>query len=364
MQPRQNAVILNFTANRYHWGCYGTAIEIYDTLIERGYVVTYFSVADTHNRAPTPGTIEQFDDVDFFRSFAPRNAALLAALEECDVVVVNGEGTLHGLSGGPINLLYAMHVAARFLRKPVHLINHSFYPSGGVAPAEPADTLYSLVARHMRRIVSREAHSTGVLKRLGFDPLEGFDCLPRYIARHDLAAHQPGGYLCVAGGVEVGDKTARQMAGAVARVAGAATPVLFLTGARSSPAAEDETVFRQMREVLPRLERVEAAGIDEWVATIAHADCLISGRFHHTVAALAVGTPVVATDSNTPKLEGISISLDARPPIRAEGGDLEPAAFEALKVALDGKRGIDGERRERMLRLAAANFEGLPEAPV
>ena len=34
---RKNCLLLNFTVDGYHWGCYGTSIELYDSLIERGY---------------------------------------------------------------------------------------------------------------------------------------------------------------------------------------------------------------------------------------------------------------------------------------------------------------------------------------
>ena len=40
----KKATLLNFTADSYHWGCYGTSIEIYHTLLEKGFYVNTVSV--------------------------------------------------------------------------------------------------------------------------------------------------------------------------------------------------------------------------------------------------------------------------------------------------------------------------------
>ncbi len=56
-----------------------------------------------------------------------------------------------------------------------------------------------------------------------------------------------------------------------------------------------------------------------WLQTIATARILISGRFHHTIAAAVLGTPSVTFSSNTPKIEEIRQTLGLEPPLAFDG---------------------------------------------
>lgn len=358
MKTRKNALLMNYTGNTYHWGCYGTSVEIYDTLIEHGYIVTTSSVTDSHARKPHPDSLESFDDDRFAQSFVEQNAALAFAIRDCDVVVVNGEGTLHRITPGSLNLLYAMHLARTRLNKPVYLINHSLYPGGSPEPFEPNDTIYKHVLSKLTRIVSREPLSTGVYQRLGIPVVQGFDSLPRYIRRHRLPLHQASGYLCISAGVAMNKNSSEAMARAIQRVAGD-RPLRFLVGARANPATEDIPLYEKMRSVLPQLELVDATSIDEWVSTISQADCLISARFHHTIAAFAVGTPVVSLASNTSKVDGLCQLVDQPAPIALDCDEFETQVSDALSAALASGIGLDEMKREYLLELAARNFEGL-----
>ena len=44
-----------------------------------------------------------------------------------------------------------------------------------------------------------------------------------------------------------------------------------------------------------------ARNLDEWLSVIKNAKMLISGRFHHSIAAYTFGVPYKVYDSNTPK---------------------------------------------------------------
>ena len=65
----KKCVLLNFTADTYHWGCFATSIELYSTLIEEGYFVDTRNVMVTQLLEPTPDTIDQFNDPKFFDKF-------------------------------------------------------------------------------------------------------------------------------------------------------------------------------------------------------------------------------------------------------------------------------------------------------
>ncbi len=358
---KKNALILNFTANTYHWGCYGTASEIYLSLVDRGYLVNWLDVRTTHSLAPTPATTQDFDDAKFVRRFFDANKPVYHALSQADVVVVNGEGTLHRLHTGPTNLLFLMYAARKFLGKPVHLINHSFFPSGDEQPNEKVDPLYRGVAAMLTRVVPRETASAAVIRRLGLKVEQGFDCLPRFITRHSVPpATTPAGPLVLSGGVNLTRETARAIAQAVTGTGGSGRRICFLTGAKSSPAQEDAATFALMLEVIPELELVDATSMKMWLETMAHASCVISARFHHTIAAAALGTPVVAFPSNTPKVEAICDMFKLHPPIPPTDPHFVEKTRLQVQSALNGQAPTVGETTRRtILDLAENNFSGL-----
>lgn len=353
-------MVLNFTANTYHWGCYGTSLEIYETLVDLGYYVSFVSIRTTQSLTPRPQQPGDFNDPAFAKTFCKANPSLYAALDEADVVVVNGEGSLHHLAPGPLNLLFLMHLAKSYLGKPVHLINHSFFPGGGTEPSNAADALYRMIAGTLDRVVPREPASSAVLARLGVKHTQGFDCLPRYLRRLGLERGRTTASVAISGGVNLSGAQAAQIAAAVGRI----TPDhrhLFISGAKAYPAREDALIYTQMRAVLPSLELRNAASLEEWATVIAEAECLVSARFHHTIAAAALGTPIVLCPSNTPKTTGLCTMLKLPPPcVAAADSELRPVVQESLEEALAGKsRTVTAQTQAEILGLAAHNFTGL-----
>ena len=358
---QKNALILNFTANTYHWACYGTSLEIYLTLQERGYYVNWLDVRSTHAIEPNPTNGKDFEDSAFAKRFFAANKSVYHQLTEADLIVVNGEGTLHHLRAASVNLLFLMYAARRYLQKPVHLINHSFFPSGSVEPDERADALYRAVALTLTRVVPREIASAAVLERLGLSVVQGFDCLPRFLLRHGITAERrPGAPLVLSGGVLLTPGQSAKIAAAAATAAVPGQPIHFLTGAKSFPAREDDMTFQAMREVIPSLVRIDARSMSEWAGSIAGAAAVISARFHHTIAAAAVGTPVVVFPSNTPKVHAICEMFGLPPPVDLEAPDFIERAGAEIKDALATEKALaDAAHRQTILRLAENNFLGI-----
>lgn len=356
MIDRRCAVVLNFTANSYHWGCYGTAMEIYLSLVERGYYVTWLGVGHTHNLDPAPASLRDYDDPDFVLNFFRRNRVIYSALAEADVVVVNGEGTLHRLRPGSQNLLFLMRAAYKFLGKPVHLINHSCFPSGDGGANDAADILYGGALRPAARVVARETASLEQLRRLGVTAHQGFDCLPRFIARHGVRRGSCGGGVLLAGGAELPDPAAHRLAA----LAGRHGPLSFLTGAKGEPAGEDVATVAAMRAAAPGMTVTAASSMAEWLAAIAGASCVASGRFHYTLAAAALGVPVVTLPGDTPKLDSVCAMLGLPAPIPFDAPDFDARVSAELQAALDGRGGTgDPATLAAVFSLAEENFVGL-----
>ncbi|SFO66273.1 Polysaccharide pyruvyl transferase family protein WcaK [Cohaesibacter marisflavi] len=359
---RKNCLILNFTANSYHWGCFGTSIEIYDTLVERGYYVNYLPVEQTHTPLPElPQQIPDFDSSEVAKRFTAANMPIVRAITQADLVLCNGEGTLHEHALGPWQLLYLMYFAKKYANKTVALINHSAYPSGSLEPSEKVDQFYGEILKHLDLVASREVHSTQVLKRLGINAVQSFDCLPLFIARNGYdRTVSPDGPIILSGGVSLNNALAGELAAALHPLVDGDRKAVYLAGAKSSPAPEDLKHFEQMKSEIPKLELLNAQDIDTWIDVIGSASLLVSARFHHTIAAASLQTPLVCLPSNTPKIEGICSMLGLEPPISPTEADWQSKVQAASERALrDTAPVVREEILQSILKLGKANFLNL-----
>ena len=357
----KNCFIPNFTADTYHWGCFGTSIEIYETLSERGYYINFRSVEDTHTPMNgIPQKLADFDNGEVANKFLQSNKQLGWAIRQADLVLCNGEGTMHHHNVGPWQLLYLMYFAKKYFKKKVMLVNHSSYPSGSLEPSVHADQMYSEILRHLDFVASREIYSTEVLNRLGVQATQSFDCLPRYINRHRIKRELVSdGPIIVSGGVSLTDEQAQEI-GAAIKPLSKGRRVVYLTGAKNDPAGEDGKHFKLMKKKIASLELCDAKSIDEWLGMIASASLLVSARFHHTIAAASLLTPVVCMPSNSPKVDGICKMLDLDSPIRPIGDDWRQRIRDAARERIgNGDKTISKETWNMMLSLGEANFAGV-----
>jgi polysaccharide pyruvyl transferase WcaK-like protein len=361
---QKQAVLLNFTANTYHWGCYGTSLELWTSLVERGYYVEMVNMREIHLLQPSPQNVNDFDQPEFGIALLKANPRLYHLLVSADLVLVNGEGTLHGASQGAINLLYLMYIAKINFKKPVHLVNGSFFPSDDGEPHPQLDQLYGHVARILDHVVPRETQSKAVLKRLGIETVQGFDCLPRFIHRHGLLnSHVFAPTIVVAGGVNLTKAQTLKFGHALSKVNTAGARLLFLTGAKAMVNAEDAHIFEAIRSVCPNIVRVDAQSMREWLDVMRHAACVVSARFHHTLAAVSLGTPCMVFPSNTPKTNasmtmlGMNHVFDIQQDLDAMVSNLERALVRTLPS-------LEMDRVKSVLHMAAQNFVGLDADPV
>ena len=359
---RKNAYLLNFTANSYHWGCFGTSVALYDALIERGYYVSYLPVEATHNQmAELPTQIADFDSEAVAKRFTEANIDIARQIANADLVVCNGEGTLHHHAVGPWQLLYLLYYARKYHNKKVAVINQSTYPGGGLEAAEQVDGLYGAVLSNCTHVASREIHSTDVLQRIGVKPTQSFDCLPRFIDRHGFERKgNPDGPILISGGVSLSREQVMGLAEAVAPLAKGGRAIHYLTGAKGNPAGEDKVHFALMKEKLPSLELVDADSVSAWLKALGGASVLISARFHHTIGAASLLTPVVCLPSNTPKIEAICTMMGLKAPIDPNRDGWQAEVTAAGRTALDGGAPLMDERKwAEILALTEANFTGL-----
>jgi polysaccharide pyruvyl transferase WcaK-like protein len=137
-----------------------------------------------------------------------------------------------------------------------------------------------------------------------------------------------------------------------------------LIGAQANPARDDRELVAALRATQPSgWALVEAHSPGAWLDAIAGARLLVSGRFHHTIAALCLGTPVVALESNTPKMQALLAMTGQEPPLAFEDPMLAEALTERAAARLgSGDAPLKRESIEQLEMLARQNFAGLDSA--
>ncbi|HRH19647.1 MAG TPA: polysaccharide pyruvyl transferase family protein [Brevundimonas sp.] len=356
---RGHALILNYTATSYHWGCYGTSVSIYESLTRAGYAVMSLPVEITHAITTTPASAEDLERAAFQESFESANTLACQMMRDVDLVVINGEGTLHRDHAGSRNLLAMAYIAAARYGRPVHMVNHSCFPNGDNAEATPeVEALYRTALGACTRRVAREPLTKRHCERWGLEAAQGFDCLPDWLERHapDLRHAPSRANVLIAGGVGWYEQVSEFFAEGL-KLLPADWDIRFLGGAYRREPFEDQRTMDALSPLIPSLTYTSPQSANDWLAEIASASLLITGRFHHAVAAAALGTPFISIASNTPKTNGVTELLDMPEPLDPFAPTLTEDLRLRLDTALAGGAPATTPAQQRLVReLAQANF--------
>ena len=340
----------NDTERCYHWGCAGTSGTIKEILAERGYALTCVPHHQIAQCSQPPETLQELANPapQFLESSRP----LIDIIRAHEYLVINGEGTPHGFSSPPRTLLCLMYLA-KAMGKNVQIINHSCYPNDHQhLPDSPASQLYRDVYAQIDYVAVREHITHARLGDMGVKATLAFDCLPLYIARH-YAALPPSAktrHIILA----TSSALRAEGLGAIVSylhgmMAQGYTPVA-LSGAAAEPAVDELMFVKMLSAQLPELTHVVAQTMTEWLQYLQSAAILVSGRFHYTIAAAAMGTPCVVFDANTPKNIALSEDVGLPPPLSYTAPNLENILHARTQAALalppDGARlsALWGER--------------------
>jgi len=367
------ALVLNHTGFDYHYGCFATSMALVAMLERDGYGVQTISVDAVAAVAPTPAAASDLTSRSFYESFRDNHPAITNSITGADIVVVNGEGTLHGLGRRARNLLYMVAISKHFHGKPTYLVNHSFFPTDYRSQNDAeAFAFYQSCARCLDGVAVRESRSRAIYQDMGIKSVQAFDMLPLFaksygVMRDDAAGDKNAVVLGL--GVGWPPDRAESLARVVKTVIPAERSVALLNGAPVREPPQEEAYPPLMAAVDDRIRTVfeggrKACGSMEseariWLNTIANAGLLITGRYHHAVAAFAFGTPVIGITSNTDKIESSSDLLGFDPVVvDPRTGIFEELIREAVSGVMSG--GIqamrtDAGQREQVLAYAAAN---------
>ena len=334
-------------------------------LLAHGATLQTLDIASIEQLSGLPSNPEQFDDPNTLQRFCGENPRAAALIESSDRIVVNGEGTLHGMSPGALRLLYLTYISKRFFDKPVHVINHSVFPDEQLQVSDrPALELYRQVYRQADVVAVREAASLDICRSMGIAATLAFDCLPMAVREHfpDLLDEPVQARLTIAGSAHLDSGFVQLLNELLQR------PELsdgyqldVMVGARARMAADDVRFVQSLAPFVgDRVNLVRCANETQWLQQIARSSLLISGRFHHSIAAASLGTPFLMFGSNTPKNQALLARFGDYPGNVVEAGEDHQVLLERLQQALRSPQIFNQHlpSLDQMADMAGLNFSG------
>jgi polysaccharide pyruvyl transferase WcaK-like protein len=249
------------------------------------------------------------------------------------------------------------------------------YPQDDLSLDNPNITgLYKLVYDTIDFSAIREPVSSSLASKMNIEFTESFDCMPLYIKQH----YKPHGNkdsktLLIAGSaawlhlnilsnesgnIEEFEKGLSQFISYLNIMSEKGYKLQFLYGAKEYPAKDDREFMAFIEKRLSRSWTVlTATSLDEWLAHIENAALLVSGRFHHSIAAACLGTPFIALNSNTPKIDGMLVSLGCSKIFNYNDADLSSRLLDFTSNLQKEQGNITS--LEELCNKAMNNFSGL-----
>ncbi|HEY5236061.1 MAG TPA: polysaccharide pyruvyl transferase family protein, partial [Rhabdochlamydiaceae bacterium] len=166
--------------------------------------------------------------------------------------------------------------------------------------------------------------------------------------------------LVLAGSVAYTEAGALQLCQYLEETAKAGFKIKVLIGAKAFPARDDKAFVEFLTtHCKAPWELVDATSMDQWLDTINNATLLVSGRFHHSIAAFCLNTPFISLNSNTHKVHAIcSMMGEAEPLLYSDPNLLENLNLRTAAILSSPVRD-NTEKLKFLCELAEKNFDGL-----
>jgi len=374
----QKVVLFNDTSAWYHWGCTGTSTALKEGIEKLGFEIVAVPINVTYALREVP-PFDEFENRERFYRFCEENGDAVKAIQDSDAVVITGEGTIHDLRSGPRALLYLAHISREFFGKHVEIINHSAYPKDDPALSanfldnfgpetdrmerelEQAREVYRSAYSKLDFVAIREPASRDEMKKIGIASTLSFDCLPVYIRDHYHRLKQVEKKTIVVGGsVAFSEEGTRQLCKYLETMSERGFQIKVLVGAAAYPAKDDQLFADFLKaHCNVKWELVEASSMEEWLDTINQATFLVSGRFHHSIAAFCLNTPFIALNSNTHKVHGVCSLVEHPEPLLFSDPRLLDQLLLQTDAILSSPVTNNQAKMDEICQLAERNFDGL-----
>lgn len=314
-------LLVNDTENDYHFGCTGTSRAVKKYLSQKGELqAKSYTVIDSWTMNPTPKTIEEFDDENFFENWQENNQQLKKDILANDVICCTGEGTISGFENrkAAANLLYLMYISKVRYHKKTMIINHSSFPDMNNSEIDLSKLTYKIYQKVYKTLdycAVRDKLSFFILNQLGVKVTQAFDCLPLYIKDLYQETVQnptlPKKYILLNGGSIFYQNFDEYIQKDLWKIKETKNNKIYFILSQTGRVADDDIqCIKAIKKYnkkflnkirLRKIKIIEVHSVDEWLTTIKNANMLISGRFHHSIAAMVFNVPTIVFEGNTPK---------------------------------------------------------------
>ncbi len=308
--------------------------------------------------------------------------SLARALQECDLVLMNGENFIRPNAVKGRMLLLLAHLASRVFAKPCILTNLSVDLSDPALAGMVANVLPAVTQVHVREGVSRAALGALVPGMdVGMYPDVGWTAEPRPVAEWGALARRDDHLSAWPDSVEGFDPFAP-----------------YITVSASSVFANDEAATRaavaafvelvtRLQRLVPQVMLVASCEVDAMIMrnvaartglpllglnsplpqaidVLANARLHVGGRWHPGIFATTGGTPLVAFEANNHKMRTLMGQLQPEAPVfdpRTLQGQMDDVVAHAA-AQLDAGEGLRAALREHAAGMASqvrGNLDGV-----
>lgn len=251
--------------------------------------------------------------------------------EAADLVVLNGEGTLHP-QRQTRRWLPAIDFLQRRHGKPFWVVNSTISLEGSDEAWQ-----FERVLRRAERIVVRDAISHRELAEQGIESIPAADCA--YLTEPRPTKRPNGRYA-----VLTGTSAMRQWPAEFFRTAFEKLRTLGLEVVYTASDRLDFDLPARMGVEIPILTDREV-GPEELMDLQAGAEILIGGRYHPTILAALSGTPFVSLTSNTTKTQALMDALESRE-LLVEPGAGHDALTDQIEAVLKDRAAWSSRLKE------------------
>lgn len=301
--------------------------------------VDYIPIRLTYGFKPVPTSLADFDDPDFFKKTVHFNQFIFDQIASAGLVIINGEGTIHHLTQPSVILLYLAYASRKYLNKPVQIINHSPYPLATSQQQDLTNHVYAGVYHTLDFVGIREHISQTYMNNLGIHSTLTFDCLPLSLDEEGLLIpdHEKENYIVLANSVSFPKERVADLVDTLEILSRMGLEIIILTGAKSDPALDEQSFLTWLSQYRKSSswKIVTPDNLLAWYKCIANARLLISGRFHHSIAAYFQNTPFVLMASNTPKNIALTETLMIDKPVEYSNKRFTEFLLKSARKYLD-----------------------------
>lgn len=363
----------NDTWNTYHHGSSATSSAILKALKETGKKVGVLPMPLLcENVRVFPRTVLDFESDEFFEIWLQRNPRLVDYIEKSKIIVINGEGCITQYCAGTLNLLYFAYIASKRFGKKCGIINHSLCVRNGMQTETEQDAV--LNESHFReiiRLVYSEIHFAALREKTSLKVLReilpgagelSFDCISLYIRDSYIPTRSETRYITVSGGNALTDQDIDNLAAAVAELQSRfpdAKPCFLFSDVDMSDATKDRDTYRLLQEKCNlNIEFLAVRTTKEWLDCIFNSEAVITGRFHHSIAAYMLNRPFVAISPDIHKLQSALDMMECSENMVPNDLATDKFLDRVSGICESAKQEYPEKVKEHLLELALNNFKG------